>query len=160
MRMLIIFSLALLNQASLAQGVNVVTFHGDSARLGWNARETKLSHSSVNVKAFGKLWDTRLDGQVYGSPLHLSGIQIQARKRDVVFAATQRNSVYALDAETGEILWERKELAPPLDSIQYNQCPNIRPWHGITSTPVIDLDSRTIYVCGVTQPGIRPIYAL
>src|SRR5204863_8314374 len=99
MRILVLLSLTLLPQGALAQGVNVLTFHGDSARLGWNAKETKLSHSQVNVKTFGRLWDARLDGQVYGSPLHLAGMQIQGRKRDVIFAATQRNSVYALDAE-------------------------------------------------------------
>jgi len=141
-----------------AQGVNVLTFHNDPARLGWNSKETVLKHANVNAREFGKLWETRLDGQVYGSPLHVSGLTIGGKKRDVVYAATQNNSVYCLDAVTGEVVWAATALAPHLNEAQYNDCNNIRPIHGITSTPVIDGDTRTIYVCGVTQPGIRQVY--
>src|SRR5262245_17503998 len=128
------------------RGVNILTFHGDAVRLGWNARETALTPARVNPGQFGKLWETRLDGQVYGSPLHVSRLRIDGERRDVVFAATENNSVYALDAADGKILWGPKTLAPALTEAQFNDCTNIRPLHGITSTPAIDLDRKTIYV--------------
>ncbi len=149
---------SLLTAKATAQGVNILTFHGNEARLGWNAQETQLTPSTVNSHSFGKLWETPLDGQIYGSPLHVSDLEIGGKKRDVVFTATENNSVYALDASTGQILWGPKTLAPSLNETQYNDCNNIHPRHGITSTPVIDLEKQTIYVCGVTQPGIRQVY--
>jgi len=141
-----------------AQGVNILTHHVDTARLGWNDRETQLTLANVNARQFGKLWETVLDGQVYGSPLYVCRLTLKGKTRDVVYAATQNNSVYALDADTGQILWGPKTLAPSLDADQYNGCTNINPRHGITSTPVIDLGKRTIYVCGITQPGIQQEY--
>ena len=86
-----------------ARAVDILTFHGDQARLGWNASETRLTHASVNNREFGKLWEAVLDGQVYGSPLHLA-YTVNGRMRDVVYAATERNSVYALDAADGSVL--------------------------------------------------------
>lgn len=141
-------------------GVNILTFHGDAQRLGWNRQETLLTPDNVTARAFGKLWETSLDAQVYGSPLHVSSLEIGGQTQDVVFVGTEKNSVYALDAASGKILWGPKTLAPHLNETQYNDCNNVRPAHGITGTPVIDLTTKTIYVCGVTQPGIRQVYQL
>ena len=141
-----------------AQSVDITTYHGGQARLGWNAKETALKPGAVRATTFGKLWETRLDGQVYGSPLHVSGLTMGGKTRDVVFTATEGNSVYALDAATGETLWGPKTLAPPLNETQFNDCNNIHPQHGITGTPVIDRASNTIYVCSIAQPGVRQIY--
>ncbi len=146
-----------LDTSAQAQGVHITTFHGDEARLGWNRNEVKLSPQTVNPNDFGKIWEVPLDGQIYGSPLHISNLNIKGKKRDVLYTGTEKNNVYALDAVTGEILWQ-KTVAPYLNEAQYNDCNNIRPYHGITSTPVIDLGRKTIYVCGVTQPGIRQAY--
>jgi outer membrane protein assembly factor BamB len=149
--------LCLVSGQAWARGIHVLTFHGDAARLGWNRRETALTLATVQTRQFGKLWETHLDGQVYGSPLHVSGLDIGG-ERDVVFAATENNSVYAIDAASGQVLWGPKTLAPSMNEAQFNDCNNIRPRHGITSTPFIDLKRKTIFVCGVTQPGIRQVY--
>jgi hypothetical protein len=135
--------------------VHSLTFHYDNARLGWNNRETKLTPATVRAQSFGRLWDQPLDGFVNGSPLQVSGINVGGQKRDVVYAATERNSVYALDAASGKVLWSRKQLAPPIHSngVLRRVAPNIV--HGVLSTPVIDLSSGTIYVCGLHAPGLR-----
>ena len=139
-------------------GVDLLTFHGSPARLGWNDRETALSPAHVNTAEFGKIWETPMDGQVYGAPLYVSGLTVGGLTRDVVYAATENNSVYALDAATGVTIWTAKTLVRPLSEAEYNDCNNIHPLHGITSTPVIDRDAGTIYVCSVTQTGLAQRY--
>src|SRR5438270_5662963 len=73
-----VIGLALLAAARAAWcgGVDVLTFHGDRARLGWNRKERLLTPASVSSGAFGKLWERPLDGQIYGAPLYLSGFRI------------------------------------------------------------------------------------
>ncbi|HEX8237654.1 MAG TPA: PQQ-binding-like beta-propeller repeat protein [Abditibacteriaceae bacterium] len=135
--------------------VHSLTFHYDNARLGWNNRETKLTPTSVRPESFGKLWDQPLDGFVNGSPLQVSGIAVGGRKRDVVYAATERNSVYALDAATGKVLWSRRQMAPPITAMEFSGEWRTNIVHGVLSTPVIDLAGGTIYVCGIHAPGLR-----
>jgi len=134
--------------------VHCLTFHYDNARLGWNSHETQLMPATVNAKNFGKLWNQELDGSVPGSPLVVSNLALGTQQRDVVFAATERNSVYALEAATGNLLWVRRELAPPLSDAEFTGG-----WgasvHGVLSTPVIDAATHTLYVCGLTRRGLR-----
>src|SRR5207248_246515 len=114
------------------------------ARLGWNAAETRLTPANIRVGSFGKLWQTPLDGGVPGSPLYVSGLILAGRKRDVVYACTDHNSVFALDAETGQVLWERKQLAVPLSDAQFTGSWFGNSRHGILGTPVIDPATGTI----------------
>src|SRR5436309_6418150 len=67
-----LIGLALLAAARAAWcgGVDVLTFHGDRARLGWNRKERLLTPARVSSGAFGKLWERPLDGQIYGAPLY------------------------------------------------------------------------------------------
>jgi outer membrane protein assembly factor BamB len=139
-----------------------ITFHGaggtDNARnllrTGWNSSEITLTHEAIDNREgpsrFGKLWERRfvhetIAEQVYAQPLYYQGI---------VYAATQRNFVYALNATDGAIIWER-QVDPPLSQERWNakiggDCGDVNPWHGITSTPVLDPDTNTLYVVAVT----------
>src|SRR5262249_13921973 len=121
-----------------SQRIRVTTFHYDLARTGWNARESILTPSNVTKSGFGRLWYTPVDEQVYASPLVVNGQKENSKIRVLVIDPTENNTVYALDADTGSILWQ-KHLATPLTGVEYNDCLNINPLHGITSTPVIDL---------------------
>jgi hypothetical protein len=94
---------------------------------------------------------------VYAAPLVVAEVTVGGGAHDVVIAPTENNTVYALDAVTGAVLWQQ-HLAPPLTDVEYNDCINISPLHGITSTPVIDLERREIYVCGLTRAGLRQVY--
>src|SRR5689334_13795852 len=81
-----------------ASQVNVLTYHNDNARSGANLRETLLSPSNVNAGSFGKLFTYTVDGWVYAQPLYVSGLSISGKgARNVVFVATQHNTVYAFD---------------------------------------------------------------
>lgn len=160
-----IFSLVLLctagnSRIAQADNVDVVTFHNDNARLGWNAHETVLTPTTLKSGGFGKVWQAPLDGMVHGSPLYLSNIQIGGKQHDVLFAGTDSNSVYALDAATGTILWKHQQLVPQLSDPQFTGSWGWGKYskHGILSTPVIDSATGTLYTCTIRAQGLKQVY--
>ncbi len=104
-------------------------------------------------------FNATLTGQVYAQPLY---VQNGPGGAAAIFAVTEQNAVVAVDAATGAQLWQR-DLDPPANRSQL-PCGNISPYVGITSTPAIDLASRTIYVAANTNDGTsaprHKIYAL
>src|SRR5436309_1749290 len=108
-------------ESRLAPSVNVLTFHNDIASTGLNPNETQLTPTNVQVGRFDKLFVTTVDGQVYAEPLVDTGITITAGVNtkpgapgvhNVVFVATQHDSLYAIDASQlgGAVLWQRTFL--------------------------------------------------
>ena len=96
--------LALLGVAALTASVlaqtSVTTQHNDVARTGANLTETALNTTNVNVSQFGKLFERAVDDEIYGQPLYVDGLAIPGLGvRDVVFVATNNDSVYAFDAD-------------------------------------------------------------
>lgn len=148
-----------------AQGelVGVYTHHGDNMRTGWNARETQLSPATVNTARFGRLWGQVVDGQVYAQPLLVPAVDLGAAGvHNLVFVATEHNSVYAFDAETGGApLWQAK-LGPSVPNSSAGvPCGDIQgPEYGITGTPVIDPATRALYVVAKTRENSQQIYRL
>lgn len=150
-----------------AQGrrAGVYTFHGDNRRLGWYGGETRLSEATV-AGAFGKLWSRPVDGQVYAQPLYVPDLDVGGERHNVVFVATEHNSVYAFDADTGgeAPLWQTW-LGPsvPVNEIREGGavCRGVKgPEYGITGTPVIDPSTGTMYVVALTSVQSRPGYVL
>jgi hypothetical protein len=127
-------------------GTNVVMWHFDAQRTGLNPTEASLSPATVVPATFGKLFSYLLDGYEYGQPLLVSQLTIAGGLHNVVFAATENDSVYAFDSDNygaGSPLWKASLLksgeTPMTDG-------PIQPFQGITSTPVIDTTSNTLYV--------------
>jgi hypothetical protein len=134
---------------SLQAQVNVTTYHNDNARTGQNTRETTLSPTNVNSNQFGKLFTTVVDGYVYAQPLYLSNVSIQGGTHNVLYVATEHNSVYAIDADSGAIYWQ-VSLTPAggttISITAVLKCGDLSPEAGISGTPVIDINSGILYV--------------
>jgi hypothetical protein len=143
--------IALLTSLTAQAQVNVTTWHNDSLRSGLNPQETILTTANVNTTDFGKLFSVPVDGQVYAQPLVLSGVSIGGGTHNVVYVATEHDSVYAIDAQSGAT-YAQVSLIPAggttvnSSSDLTTSCGDIQPEIGITGTPVIDPASNTLYV--------------
>ena len=150
----------------------VLTQHNDNARTGQNLSETTLTTANVNTSQFGKLFALPVDGQVYAQPLYVPGVTINGGVHNVVIIATENDSVYAFDADSTSavLLWNTKaslvdaahgagagETAATSTELV---CGDLQPQVGITSTPVIDPTTKTIYVEAKSNNGSGFIHRL
>lgn len=156
--LLVIFWSALASSA-VAQTA-IYTYHYDNYRTGWNQTETALTPANVNTKTFGLLHTIALDAQVDGQPLVVPNVLITAGPspgvHNVVYVATENNSVYAIDWNSGAVLLSPNfgpSVAPPAAC---GKSPNL----GIHSTPVIDPVSNMLYVITYTQGATAPAYTV
>src|SRR5262245_29950821 len=120
-----------------AAAQDVLTYHNDNARTGQNLNETILNTSNINVNRFGKLFILPEDAKVDAQPIYVSNLTVGTRVRNVVFVATEHNSVYAYDADTGALLWRVTMLKPGETPSDDRKCEQVIPEIGITATPVI-----------------------
>ena len=146
--------------ASVTIGVTdlagVFTHQNDPQRTGQNLKEYALTTSNVSASTFGKLFSCSVDGEVYAQPLYFANLSISGGTHNVVFVATEHDSVYAFDADTTPCLqyWKVSLLAagettvPPADT---GETGDLTPEIGITSTPVIDPATSTIYICAKSK---------
>jgi uncharacterized protein YjdB len=124
--------------------VNVPTWHVDTNRSGLNSGEISLAPSNVTPDHFGRMFSDQVDGYVYGSPLIMSNVTINGASHNVLYVATENDTVYAFDADTqGAPLWKASLLQSGESPLANGP---IKPVEGITSTPVIDPSTGTLYV--------------
>jgi outer membrane protein assembly factor BamB len=139
----------------LSSATDVVTYHNDIARTGQNLQETILTTGNVNSSSFGKLFTFPVDGIIDAEPLYLSAVSIPCKGiHNVVYTVTENDSVYALDADSGKLLWHVSVLGKGESASGDHGCGQISPQIGITSTPVVDRDSGphgTIYVIATSK---------
>jgi hypothetical protein len=140
------------------------TYHGEQFRSGVNVQEFALQPSLVNATNFGKLFTLSVDGQVYAQPLHVANRFIGGVFRNVLYVATEHDSVYAFDADgkTTSPLWKRSFINPTAGITTIPKPSNglISPEVGITSTPAIDRSSQTLYVVAATVENGVTIHRL
>ena len=149
---------AFLNLSTGAQ-VSVTTWQYNNARTGENTSETILTPSNVNSTLFGKLFSHAVDGQIYAQPLYIPNLTVNGSVHNVVFVATQNDSLYAFDADNNaganaNPLWHANLIdtahgaaagAAVVTSDEVG-CTDIDPIIGVTGTPVIDPTTNTMYV--------------
>ena len=130
---------------------DVLTYHNDNARDGLDASETILTPADVSSSTFGKVGFDAVDGKVDAQPLYVPGVSIPGKgTHNVLYVATENDSVYAFDADTGAALWHVSMLGPgevPSDPLGGSITPVI----GITATPVIDPNTNTMYVVAMSK---------
>ena len=149
---------------------SVTSFHNDPAATGANTSELQLTPTNVKTGSFGKLFATAVDGNVYAQPLVRTGVTIAGSAHDVVFAATENDSLYAIDTGSGNVLWQRTftslsnsggilnntlgaSAIAPVSSADVGAT-DISPNIGITGTPVIDVQRNLIYLVAKTKETI------
>jgi fibronectin type 3 domain-containing protein len=167
-------------EGRLLLSVNITTFHYDTQSTGANLDETILTPANVNTSSFGKLFSDTLDGQVYAEPLTVAGVSISGGPNtvagasgvhDVVYVCTESDSIYAIDAHSGAILWYRQltnvantggNINNTLGATAISDVPNsvlgvpdIAPTYGITGTPVIDTANNIMYVSAATAEVVK-----
>ena len=121
------------------------TFDHDGQRTGVDTSGNSFAHATP-------AWtSTALDGQLYGQPLVAGGR---------VFAATENDTVYALAADSGAVLWSKHLGTPLTPSNVPGLCGNIQPTVGITGTPVIDVGRAEIFVVATIADGHNAVHRL
>jgi hypothetical protein len=128
-----------------------VTYHYNNRRTGWNPYEHALTTQSVASTSFGMLFTLNLDADVLAQPLYVQNVSIPGMGvHNVLYAATENDSLFAFDADTGASLWEQNYTNPAagitaVPDKDVGSCPDISPAIGITATPVIDVASGSMF---------------
>ena len=148
--------------AAVTDLAGVYTYHNDLARDGANTQEYALTTSNVNTSSFGKLFSCVVDGAVYGQPLWGANLTVNGATHNVVFVATEHDSLYAFDADANPCkqLWtvslidvahggSSGETPVPSGATGFlvgRGAGDLAPEVGVTGTPVIDPSSNTLYL--------------
>ena len=162
LRLAAIVGILLAIPAGLVGQVTVTTERNDNLRTGQNVSEAVLTPANVASANFQKLFSRDVDGYVYAQPLYVPNVNIPGKGvHNVVYIATENDSLYAFDADSNtgnnfNPLWQVTFINPsngitPISDSDINCDGAVYPQVGITSTPVIDLSSNTIYVLVETK---------
>jgi hypothetical protein len=136
-----------------AYAADVLTYHNDNFRSGLNSSEFILTTQTVASK-FGHLFDLAVDGKVDAQPLYVGGVTISGGTHNVLYVATENDSIYAFDADTGTKYLEVSLLKNGDVPSDNHGCSQVTPQIGITATPVIDRSQGphgTIYLVTMTK---------
>ncbi|HKF03120.1 MAG TPA: hypothetical protein VKB49_12450, partial [Candidatus Sulfotelmatobacter sp.] len=139
--------------------VNVPTSQYNNQRTNVNSSELVLAPANVNSTTFGKQFSQTVDGYVYAQPLYVANMTIGGVTHNVVYVATEHDSVYAFDADSNtgpnsQPLWKTSFLSPGVTTVPSSILTagntDIIPEIGITGTPAIDLSTLTLFVVAET----------
>ena len=142
--------------------VNYMTWKNDNLRTGQQPKETVLAPSNVNTTHFGVLFSNSVDGAVFAQPLYMANVAIGGGKHNVVYVATEHDSVYAFDADSSGITYWHKVLIPAGGTTVSQSLvgSTIYPVIGITGTPVINPATGTLYVVTETLESSVVVFRL
>jgi PQQ enzyme repeat len=144
----------LVTSGAVPAGADVLTYKYDLSRSGQNPSESTLTPTNVTSSSFGLLRNLAVDGKVDAQPLYVSRLSVSGSQHNVVFAATEHDSVYAFDADTGSVLWQVTLLESGEALSDTHGCGQVTPEIGVTSTPVIDRSAGahgTLYVVAMSK---------
>ncbi|MGA2990057.1 MAG: hypothetical protein ABSD88_06235 [Candidatus Korobacteraceae bacterium] len=156
---------ATITAADPPSGLNYTTWKFSSDHTGQQPNETILTPANVNSTTFGLKFTDAVDGNVYAQPLYLSGLTVKGAVHNVVFVATEHDSVYAFDADqAGAALWQTSFLVNGAKTVPGKGLSTITSEIGITGTPVIDISNGVqkgvLYVVAETLEGSAYVHRL
>jgi hypothetical protein len=141
----------------------VFTYHNDLSMGGTNTQEYALTPSTVITSTFGKLFSCAVDGAIYTQPLWVPSLSINGGVHNVIFLATEHDSLFAFDADANPCVqyWQvnlldavhggsASETPVPWQNVGVGDG-DIQPEVGVTGTPVIDPSSSTIYLVSKSE---------
>jgi hypothetical protein len=151
----------------------MLTWRNDNSRSGVNSQELALTPGTVSPSTFGELFSCPIDGNAYAQPLYVPNLPIPGKgMHNVIFVATEKDSVYAFDADLSPCLqlWQTSLIpvgsqpiaTPPVNVKSFVIVPSV----GITGTPAIDVNASALYVVaaietlGAASPYSHRLYAL
>jgi len=147
--------------AAWGQTTAVLTGGYDIGRTNANLNETALTPATVSPTGFGRLFQLPADGQIYAQPFYMANVTVAGQGvHNVVFFATEHNSVYACDADAAAPPLWTVNLGPSVPSSAYGSYSDIAPEIGILGTPVIDPSTGTLYVVAATVENGTYYYRL
>lgn len=134
---------------------DVLTYHNNNARTGLNSKETILTAANVNSASFGKLFTISVDGRVDAQPLYMSAVAVTGKgTHNLLIVATEHDSLYAFDADTGATMWHIRTLKTGESPSDSRGCSQVSPEIGVTSTPAINRPAGTngtIYIVSMSK---------
>ena len=154
----------------------MTTYHNDISRDGANTQEYALNTSNLTTSTFGKLFSCTVDEAVYAQPLWVPNLTVGSAVHNVIFVATQNDSLYAFDADSNTTpctpLWhvnlldsahggttgETSVPSSPSNYLIGGGGGDIMPEVGVTGTPVIDLTTDTLYVVSKSVIASGPTF--
>lgn len=140
-----------------SSGTSVLTYHNDNARTAQNLSETLLTPVNVSSSTFGKVGFYSVDGKVDAEPLYVSGVSVPSKgTHNILIVASEHDTVYAFDADTGSTLWSTTMLKSGETTSDPRSCNQVEPEIGVTSTPVIDPKAGpngSVYVVAMSKNG-------
>jgi hypothetical protein len=156
--LLLFFTFSLFSHYEIIAQTSVLTQHNNLSRTGWNNNETILNTKNVKPGTFGKLFTRSVDDELYAQLLIKTNVPIPAKgNKNIVFAATVSNSVYAFDADFANVAqpyWKVNLTQPGMRPLMHTDMTNACGGNyndfsgniGIVGTPVIDSITNTLYV--------------
>jgi hypothetical protein len=145
--------LTIVSGTPMPRGTDVTTYKNDLSRSGQNLTESALTLTNVTSQSFGLLRTLPVDGRVDAQPLYLSQLSVAGGSFNTVFVATEHDSVYAFDSDSGAVLWHISLLGTGETPSDARGCNQVVPEIGITSTAVIDRTAGahgTLYVVAMS----------
>lgn len=150
-------SIATLTVTATATLTDVLTYHNDLARTGQNLTEIVLTTANVSSATFGKIGFYPMDGLVDAQPLVASAVAVPGKgTHNVLIVASEHDTVYGFDADTGAQLWSTTMLGAGESTSDDRGCNQVTPEIGVTSTPVIDRSrgpNGVVYVIAMSKNG-------
>ena len=155
-RSLLLLGMLACNASGFSQ--DVLTYHNNNSRTGLYNKETTLAITNVNMAMFGKLFTLPADGLVDAEPLYISSVSIGGVTHNLVIVASEHDTVYAYDADTGANVWHVTMLKSGETTSDNRGCSQVTPEIGVTSTPVIlrpKTGNPVIYVVAMSKDSSK-----